>query len=778
MVDRVLVEEAPSASSLTQPEYWHWYDNVDSRLVKQLANDDLRAAWIHMGRVHKQFLKATQSTVSLAAKGETARARIQLNEVFSLSNELTGLLVSGSIAELLSAIQGHEQLLATRYERDFLEATHMGRFTLRLSDNLLMEADDSFLDFCGYTREDLIGSPINVLLSKQAQSKMLAAARNMEKTERIALKAKHGDGRPITLDVIAYIDTDSDTELLHAFAVNVTQTETEAQQRRLLSTAVEASGQSVLITNGKQEIIYINPAFTLMTGYESDEVMGKTPLFLQGAETSQATRVAIREAIAANKPIHVEILNYHKAGHAYWLDLSIVPVLDDEGEVTNFVAIEVDITERKKAEQEIARIAMQDHLTGLANRRAAEDRLTLEWDRARRDHGEFAVAIVDIDRFKLVNDQYGHHIGDQVLKHVAGVMATNLRGGDWIARWGGEEFLVCFHDLDRRGAITAAERLRKHVKSKSILLPHGELPVTVSMGVSLYGAEHKNTEAMLAQADALLYEAKHAGRDKVMCAGKDATRKGGVIWEGSQVQSALHEGRILPAYQSIVDLRTGRIVAEEALARIRAKDESLIPAINFIQAAEALHLIGAIDETISSSAMARPAVSIAGQAGGFISNFINLSPQFLANPEAVDNLLEHARTYCARCGMDNSAIKPMVIEITERQSADILVLKKHLKPLTDFGFLLALDDFGSGYYSLLYLAELPVNFIKIEGWMVNRINQDKRIRQLVETIVNTAQKFKILTVAECVEDPETAQVLCDIGVDWAQGYYFARPAVA
>ncbi|MDP1681844.1 MAG: EAL domain-containing protein [Burkholderiales bacterium] len=778
VVDRVFADDATAAAGFPEPEYWHWYDNVDNRLVKQLANDDLRAAWVHTGRVHKQFLKAAQAAVNLAAKGESARARIQLNEVFSLSNELTGLLVGGSIAELVSAIQAHEQLLATRYERDFLEATHMGRFTLRLSDNVVMEADDSFLDFCGYTREDLIGSPVNVLLGKPALSRMTTAARNMEKTERVAIKAKHGAGHPITLDVIAYIDHDNHAELLHAFAVNVTQTETEAQQRRLLSTAVEASGQSVMITNGKQEIVYVNPAFTLITGYESEEVLGKTPRFLQGAETSQATRVAIREALAANKPVRVEILNYHKTGRPYWQDLSIVPVLDDEGEVTHFVAIEVDITERKKAEQEIARIAMEDHLTGLANRRAAEDRLELEWGRARRDHGEFAIAIADIDRFKLVNDQYGHHIGDQVLKHVSGVMATNLRGGDWIARWGGEEFIVCFHDLDRRGALTAAERLRKQVKAKSISLPQGELPVTVSMGVTLYGTEHKSIEEMLAQADALLYEAKHAGRDKVMCAGKDASRKGGVIWEGSQVQSALHEGRVLPAYQPIVDLRTGRVVAEEALARIRAKDDSLIPAINFIQAAEALHLIGAIDETISSSALARCAVSIAGQEEeAFISHFINLSPQFLANPESVDNLLERARTYCARCGMDNAATKPMVIEITERQSADILLLKKHLKPLMDFGFQLALDDFGSGYSSFLYLAELPVNFIKIEGWMVNRINKDKRTRQLVETLVNTAQKFKILTVAECVEDPETAQVLCDIGVDWAQGYYFARPAV-
>ncbi len=563
--------------------------------------------------------------------------------------------------------------------------------------------------------------------------------------------------------------------------MNVTQTESEAQYRRLLSTAIEASSQAIVITNAKQEIVYVNPAFGVITGYGEDEVLGKTPHFLQGPETSQATRVAIREALAARKPIQVEIQNYHKSGRPYWIDLSIVPVRDDEAEVTHYVALEADITERKKAEHEIARIAMEDHLTGLANRRAAEDRLELEWGRARRDRGNFAIAIADIDRFKLVNDQYGHHVGDQVLKHVAEVMASNLRGGDWIARWGGEEFMVCFHDMDRRGALTAAERLRKQVKAKPIMLAQGELPATVSMGVALYGAEHADIESMLAQADALLYEAKHAGRDKVMCAGKDSSRKGSVIWEGSQVQSALHEGRLLPAYQPIVNLRTGRIVAEEALARIRAKDDSLIPAIRFIQAAEALHLISDIDQSISNDALERCAQSVRSpetNGNDGLSHFINLSPQFLANPEAVEGLLQRARIYCEGCGMQDVAVKPIVIEITERQLGDILLLKKHLKPLTDFGFRLALDDFGSGYSSFMYLAELPVNFIKIEGWMVGRITQDKRIRQLVETLVNTAQKFDILTVAECVEDAQTAQVLCDLGVDWAQGYYFAKPAIA
>ena len=780
IVDRVLAEGA-AATDLPSPDYWHGYDAADPRLIKQLPGEDLHEAWVRMGRVHKQFLKAAESATNLAAKGEFARARVQLNEVFSHSNELTGLLVGGSIAELLTVIQSHEQVLAMRYERDFLEATHMGRFTCRLSDSLIVEADDSFLDFCGYSREDLIGQPIGTLFNKQPLSRLMNGARNAGKTERIAVKAKHANGRQIALDVIAYVDQDDQGEMLHGFAVNVTQTESEAQHRRLLSTAIEASSQAIMITNARQEIVYVNPAFCSMSGYPEDEVLGQTPQFLQGPESSEATRVSIREAMAANKPIRAEILNYRKDGKSYWLDLSIVPVRDDEAEVTHYVAIQVDITDRKLAEHEIARIAMEDHLTGLANRRAAEDRLELEWGRARRDHGSFAVAIVDIDRFKLVNDQYGHHVGDLVLKHISAVMETNLRGGDWIARWGGEEFIVCFHDLDRRGAVTAAERLRKQVKSKPITLPQGELSATVSMGVALYGSEHADIASMLAQSDALLYEAKHAGRDRVMCAGKDSSRKGSVIWEGSQVQSALHEGRLLPAYQPIVNLRTGRIVAEEALARIRAKDDSLVPAINFIQAAEALHLISAIDQSISTSAIERCALSLqTPKVNGEdqLAHFINLSPQFLANPESVAGLLQYAQNQCQNCGLEELAIKPMVIEITERQMGDILLLKKHLKPLTDFGFRLALDDFGSGYSSFLYLAELPVNFIKIEGWMVGRINKDKRIRQLVETLVNTAQKFDILTVAECVENSETAQVLCDLGVDWAQGYYFAKPQVA
>ncbi|MEO1766111.1 putative bifunctional diguanylate cyclase/phosphodiesterase [Thiobacter aerophilum] len=769
VVDRVL---EGSATPLPAPEYWRGYEQANAEQVKQLPSEELSEAWARLGQVHRRFLRAAEAALAAAAKGDRQRARVLIDEAFAASSEFTGLLVGGAMAELLHQIRVHERQLAARYETEFLEAAHMGRFAVRLSDLVFIDADANFLQFCGYAREELVGDTVWRLFGKRAWENVLETARS---GGRVSVKVRYRTGEAVVLELTPFVERDSGEEILRAFALNVTEAEAAAQQRRLLATAMEVSAQAVVITDAEFRIIYANPAFTRITGYEVEEVLGKNPRFLQGPDTSQATRMAIREALAAGKPVHVEILNYRKDGTPYWLDLSIVPVRDEQGEITHFVSSQMDITERKQAEQEIARMALEDHLTGLPNRRAAEDRLALEWNRARRERGTFAIAIVDIDRFKLVNDQYGHHVGDQVLHHVAEVMASTLRGGDWVARWGGEEFIVCFHDLDCRGAQAAAERLRKQVKARPLVLPQGELPVTVSMGVSLYGPEHLDVDAMLGQADALLYEAKMAGRDRVVCARSETQRRSGVIWEGSQVQSALREGRVLPAFQTIVDLRTGHVVAEEALARIRASDGSLIPAQGFIQAAEALHLVAAIDQAISSAAMDRCARSV--QAGSRLAHFINLSPQFLANAEDVEALLARARGYCQGCGLAEDMIKPLVIEITERQAGDILALKKHLKPLTDFGFRLALDDFGSGYSSFLYLAELPVRFLKIEGWMVSRIIQDARVRQLVETLVATARRFDIITIAECVESTETAQVLCDIGVDWAQGYYFSKPSV-
>jgi diguanylate cyclase (GGDEF)-like protein len=415
---------------------------------------------------------------------------------------------------------------------------------------------------------------------------------------------------------------------------------------------------------------------------------------------------------------------------------------------------------------------MEDHLTGLPNRRAAEARLQVEWSRARREGSTFAIALVDVDRFKLVNDQYGHHAGDLALIHLAKLLARNMRGGDWIARWGGEEFLACLHALDARGAIIAAERARKLVRGEPVKLPQGDLSLTISTGIALCGPDSDALETVLANADALLYQAKQSGRDRVLCAGASGGRRGTKVWEGSQVQTALREGRVVAAYQPIVDLNTGDVVGEEALARIVGSGNAPIPAGSFILAAEQLHLAAEIDRTISQRALERMAGH--GNNGNGGARFINLSAQFLGDPAEVSGLLAQARAL----GLLGGNANPVVIEITARQTGELAVLYRQLKPLVDEGFRLALDDFGSGNASFMYLTDLPMSFVKVEGWMVGRVVQDPRIRRLVESIVNTAARFELRTIAECVETSESADVLRDVGVDWAQGHFFAEPRLA
>ena len=546
----------------------------------------------------------------------------------------------------------------------------------------------------------------------------------------------------------------------------------QAQQRELLFAAVDASDQIVMITDADQCIVYVNGAFTRVTGYPAHEALGRKPSFLQGPDTSQATRLDLHRAIEQGQRVSAELLNYRKSGEPFWVDVSIVPVSRPTGAIAHWIAIERDITARKAQEQETARLAMEDHLTGLPNRRAAETRLQVEFSRVRREGSAFAVALIDVDRFKLVNDQYGHRIGDVALTHLAKLLARNMRGGDWIARWGGEEFLACLHALDARGALIAAERARKLVRGQPVKLAQGDLSLTISTGVALCGPDCASLDAVLANADALLYQAKQSGRDKVLCAGSLGAKRSVRIWEGSQVQTALREGRVVAAYQPIVDLRTGDVVGEEALARIVGSGNGPIPAERFIVAAEQLHLAAEIDRTISQRALERTANSGAHGSGG--ARFINLSAQFLCDPEQVSGLLGQARTL----GLLNGEVNPLVIAITERQTAELPALHRHLKPLVDQGFRLALDDFGSGNASFMYLTDLPMSFVKVEGWMIGRVAHDPRIRRLVESIVDTAARFELKTIAECVETSESADVLRDAGVDWAQGHLFAEPQLA
>ncbi len=300
VVDRVLAGEG--AAPLPAADYWRGYETAAPELPRQLPSEELREAWSALGRVHRRFLRAAEAAVAAAGRGDRPAAQQRLEEAFAASNELTGLLVGGAMSELLHQIKAHEKQLAARYEHEFLDAAHLGRFSVRLSDQVIVDADENFLQFCGYPRDEIVGDGVQRLIPKRAWEQVLAVARGGTRGGRVSVKARYRTGEAVVLELTPFIERDDGEEILRAFALNVTEAEAAAQQRRLLATAMDVSAQGVLITDAEGRIIYANPAFSRITGYEVEEVLGRNPRFLQGRDTSQATRMAIREGLAAGKP--------------------------------------------------------------------------------------------------------------------------------------------------------------------------------------------------------------------------------------------------------------------------------------------------------------------------------------------------------------------------------------------------------------------------------------------------------------------------------------------
>lgn len=419
----------------------------------------------------------------------------------------------------------------------------------------------------------------------------------------------------------------------------------------------------------------------------------------------------------------------------------------------------------------LQRIALTDPLTGLPNRRAAEERLQTEKARTPRDGRGFALALVDLDHFKMVNDRYGHAVGDEVLKAVARRFESGLREGDWVARWGGEEFLFVLHGSTVEEAASIMERLAGQARATPVQTSVGAISLSFSAGVAAFGTNDSEILPMLEKIDHALYRAKADGRDQVRMAAHTH-----VPWNSALLRQALTDNRVRQASQVIVDLQSGRTIADEALARIETASGEIVEAKDFVDMAEGLGLMAEIDRQVIRNVMARCITRMNAGGPADFAHFVNVSPQFLARRDLVEEMLENAIGYCQTCSVLPGPVKPIVLELTERQRiVSLEKLRADLQPFIDFGFRLALDDFGSGYSSYLYLAHLPVSFLKIEGWLVSHMSRDRKVAGIVESLANFARKEGMRTVAEHVEDAETARMLADMGVDYGQGWHFGRP---
>ena len=544
---------------------------------------------------------------------------------------------------------------------------------------------------------------------------------------------------------------------------------------KLRDRAIESSVSAICITDNlapDNPIVYVNPAFERITGYSSQEVVGRNPRLLQGTDLAQPELLTIRSALQDGRPCHVVLRNYRKDGSMYWSELNIAPVRNDAGTVTHHIGVHSDITDAKTHQDELARQANHDSLTGLPNRNLLWDRIDRACVRTQR-YGDFAaVAFLDLDNFKVVNDSLGHSLGDHLLRAVAARLESSLRATDTVARLGGDEFVLVF--CDHKGEQSVSGELQRIVESFSqpFSVDGRDVFITASVGVALFPQDAKDPESLMKSAELAMYRAKESGRNAYqLYTAEMQTRVNERLALESKLRRALERGEFSLHYQPLVDLRSNRVFGCEALLRWNQPDLGMVGPAQFIPLAEETGLIVPIGEWVLRTACRQ---SKAWQDAGLpaVSMAVNIS----ARQFREKNLLQVVTKILGETGLDPTQLEFEVTESMIMHDAQNAIAD--LQAFRDMGVKLSVDDFGTGYSSLSYLKRFPVDRLKIDQSFVRDITTDADDAAIAQAVITLAHTMNLRVIAEGVETLEQLAFLRRNQCDEIQGYLFGKPMPA
>jgi diguanylate cyclase (GGDEF)-like protein/PAS domain S-box-containing protein len=543
----------------------------------------------------------------------------------------------------------------------------------------------------------------------------------------------------------------------------------EAEYRLL----AEHSGDFLSRHDADGRYLYASPACAAVLGYEPEELVGRTAGELGLVHPGDADRLQrMRTQLAGRAGMATVAWRIIRRDRSVvWVETAVRAVSDDARLPCQYVAVTRDITDRKAAELELARQAMHDALTGLPNRSLFLDRLRQALHRADRAGTSVAVLFVDLDRFKLINDSFGHAAGDRVLCDVAARLTSALRPADTIARFGGDELTVLCEDVDGETAARGVAHRLAALLEEPFLVDDGEAFLQASIGISVTtGGRGTEPEDLIRDADAAMYRAKERGRGRVEvfdeAMRRDARER---VATESALRRAIERGELRMHVQPVVDIGDGTIHGFEGLVRWEHAERGLIAPAEFIPLAEETGLIVPIGNW-----MLRQACSTLRRWHKEIGNervqcSINLSARHLQQSDLVARVRDVLREF-------DVAPDRLVLEITESvvMESDTGVIET-LRELKALGVRLALDDFGTGYSSLAYLKQFPVRELKIDRTFIADIALAERDRTIVGSTIALGHSLGLVVVAEGVEDPVTLNVLRELGCDLIQGFQVGQP---
>ncbi|HJV83996.1 MAG TPA: EAL domain-containing protein [Noviherbaspirillum sp.] len=536
--------------------------------------------------------------------------------------------------------------------------------------------------------------------------------------------------------------------------------------------AIEASANAIIITSARAPdypVEYVNSAFERITGYSASEVIGHSLRFLHAPEREQPGLEAIRTLVQEQREGHAIVRNYRKDGTPFWSDVHIAPVRNDAGEVSHFVAAKYDITAMKNYEEELEFQANRDALTGLANRNLLRDRLGQAIAYAARYDHLVWVVFINLDRFKLVNDTLGFEAGDALLVKIAERLKAAVRDTDTVGRLSGDEFVLVLPE--RTGEILAATAVQRMIDAVTAPLSIGgqEIFPSCSVGVAAFPADGGDAEILVKHAHIAMYRAKESGSNNFQFYAPEMNERAVErLRIESDLRNALDRNEFLLHYQPQVDLRSGRIIAAEALIRWRHPELGMVPPARFIGLAEETGLIQPIGAWVLRTACRQnKAWHDAGLGHPRVA--VNLSVRQFAQEDLVQSI---AAT------LEETGLEPRYLDIEVTESlvmADVERAITVLRELKMLGVQLSIDDFGTGYSSLAYLKRFPVDVLKIDKSFVQDVTNDPDDAAIVRSIISLAHSLRIHVIAEGVETDTQLAYLRRHGCDQMQGYYFSRP---
>lgn len=539
--------------------------------------------------------------------------------------------------------------------------------------------------------------------------------------------------------------------------------------------AMQAANDGLWDWNIRSGYIYYSPRWKAMLGYGDDEI-GDTPV-----EWQERLHPDEREQFRAR------LVNYFKQltpcfelehrirtrdGSYRWMLTRGLALYDENGRAYRMAGSQTDITERKRTEEQMLHDAFHDGLTGLPNRALFTDLLGFSLEHRHRNPNYLsAVLFLNLERFRFVNDSFGHRIGDQYLIEIANRLRSMLRPGDAAARFAGDEFAILMDDVREPTEVTRFSETLQSVIARPLGLGGHEFFPGCCIGIVFNSPDYRLAEDMLRDADTAMHRAKKKDSDKFEVFNRDMHASALTTLQlEHELRRAVERREFILYYQPIIDLRCGRLASFEALVRWQQPTGRLVGPVEFIPLAEELGLINQIGrQVIEMACMQMAAWQMANIANPPVPVSVNLSGKQLGQPGLADEIEQ----VIMQSGLTTPSLKLEVTETMLMENPDMA--SATLARLRSRNIKVLMDDFGTGYSSLSYLHRFPSDTLKIDGSFVSRMTESKDGREIVRTIILLAHNLGMTVIAECVETPQHVQLLKEFGCDYAQGYHFGRP---